>query len=277
VLRVKPTVPLAGVSYPWGVATPDTRYTLRLQLRAPGRGVLRIGLEDNFTGAASVISGPIRVGPRGRRASLTWRPDSRAPDARLYVWRPNGDKPFEVRNIAIVAVGPDGRAHARSISPVLLGSQYPREQERLRAISGADERYFIPSRSKGVRLAVRAFLEQPVHGLGWEQFPAFAQRRARFGALPTHNEYLRFAAELGLPGFLLLLALGATALAGLRSVPAGPTRMALVGAFIAGVVSLLFVNGLVAPASGAWLCIACGVAVAARAKSVPRRVRNPEE
>ena len=266
VLRVTPTGPRAGVSYPWGVATPETRYTLGLQLRAPARGNLRLGLEDNFIAAGPAIS-DTRAGPTWRWATVTWRPSARSRNARLYVWRPHGDAPFEVRDVAIVAVGPDGRRRSRSISTVLLGSAYPREQTRLRELSGADERYFIPSRSKGVRLAVTAFLEHPVHGLGWEQFPAFAQRQANFGALVTHNEYLRFAAELGLPGFVLLIALAATVLAGLRSVPPGPNRLALIGVLIAGAVSLAFVNGLVTPVSAAWLAIACGVAVAPRPRS----------
>jgi O-antigen ligase len=262
VLRVKPTVPDAGVSYPWGIANPDTGYTLRVQLRARTPGLLRIGLEDNHAAAAPVTSGNT-VGPAWRKVAVTWKPDSRSPDARLYVWRPDGLQAFELRDITIAAVGRDGRPRVRRISPVLLGSAYRREQERLREISGADERYFIPSRKKGARLAVTAFLDHPVHGIGWQEFPALSQRRLRFGALPTHNEYLRFAAELGLPGLLLLLALGGTALVGLRSVPPGPVRIALVGALTAGAVSLLFVNGLVTPASGVWLSIACATAVAA--------------
>jgi O-antigen ligase len=274
VLRVKPSRPGAGVSYPWGVADRGTRYTLRLQLRGPKPGLLRIGLEDNLIAAGPVKSGGISVGRAWRRVALTWTPTLRSPDARLYVWRPVGEQPFELRGVTISRLDAAGRPRVRSISTVLLGSDYPREQERLQELTGADERYFIPSRKKGISLAWKAFRSHPVHGLGWQQFPAYAQRHARFGALPTHNEYLRFAAELGLPGLLLLLALGGCAIAGLGSVPAGPTRLALIGALIAGAVSLLFVNGLVTPAAGVWLCIAAAAAVAARPGS-DRRQGSP--
>jgi hypothetical protein len=232
-----------------------------LQMRTPAPSVLHVGLEDNFEANAPVL----RAAPTGRNwrtIELTWNPSARSPDARFYVWRPHGHDPFEVRNVSIVAIRPNGRSSTTRISTVLLGSNYPREQRRLRLLAGSDERYYVQSRWKGARLAVTAFLDQPLRGIGWEKFPELSYRRLPFGHLPTHNEYLRFAAELGIVGFLLVTGIGGTALVALGSVPRGRVRLALVGAFIAGGLSILFVNGLVAPAAGGWLVIACAVAVA---------------
>jgi O-antigen ligase len=270
VLIVRPTSPGSGVSYPWGVGRSDTSYTLRLQIRTPAPSVLRVGLEDNFV-ANAPVSIAARTGQDWRTIELTWTPSARSPDARLYVWRPHGRDPFELRNVSIVSIGPDGESTTKRIDTALLGSNYPREQRRIRLLAGSDERYYVQSRWKGARLAVTAFLDQPLRGIGWENFPELSNRRLPFGHLPTHNEYLRFAAELGIFGFLLLVGIGGTVLVALRSLPPGPIQFALVGAFIAGALSILFVNGVVAPAAGGWLGIACAVAVAsssdARARS----------
>jgi O-Antigen ligase len=270
VLNVKPASPRSGVSYPWGVGRSHTSYRLRLQMRTPAPSVLHVGFEDNFE-ANAPVSRPAPTGPHWRTVELTWNPSARSPDARFYVWRPHGHDPFELRKVSIVAIGPNGRSSTKRISTALLGSNYPREQRRLRLLAGSDERYYVQSRWKGARLAVTAFLDQPLRGIGWEKFPELSYRRLPFGHLPTHNEYLRFAAELGIVGFLLVMGIGGTALVALGSIPRGRVRLALVGAFIAGGLSILFVNGLVAPAAGGWLVIACAVAVAssryARARS----------
>jgi O-Antigen ligase len=262
VLTVKPASPQSGVSYPWGVARSDISYRLRLEIRTPAPSRLRVGLEDNFLANAPVSRAAV-TGRDWRTVELTWYPSARSPDARFYVWRPHGRDAFELRDVSIVSIAPNGSSTTKRINTVLLGSNYPREQRRIRQLAGSDERYYVESRWKGARLAVTAFLDQPLRGIGWENFPDLSDRRLPFGHLPTHNEYLRFAAELGIFGFLLLVGIGGTALVALRSVPRGPVRLALMGAFIAGALSILFVNGLVAPAAGGWLGIACSVAVAA--------------
>jgi O-Antigen ligase len=269
VLHVTPASPRSGVSYPWGIARRDTSYRLQMQIRTPAPSVVRVGLEDNLLGNAPVLRA-VPVGRDWRSIELTWTPSARSPDARLYVWRPRGRDPFELRNVSIAATGPNGSPTTKRINTVLLGSNYRREQRRLRVLAGRNERYYVKSRWKGARLAVTAFLDHPLRGIGWEEFPKLSAHRLPFGELPTHNEYLRFAAELGIVGFVLLMGIGGTALVALRGVPPGPVHLALVGALITGGLSILFVNGLVAPAAGGWLAIACAVAVAssdARARS----------
>jgi len=270
VLRVTPTSLQSGVSYPWGIARSNTSYTLRFQVRTSTPSALAVGLEDNLLGNGPVIRA-VPAGRRWRSIELTWNPTARSPDARFYVWRLRGRDAFELRNVSIAAIGPTGRSTTKRINTVLLGSNYRREQRRLRALAGSNERYYVQSRWRGARLAVTAFLDQPLRGIGWEEFPELSNRRLPFGHLPTHNEYLRFAAELGLFGFLLLAGIATTVLVAVRSGPRGRLHLAVVGALIAGGLSVLFVNGLVAPAAGGWLAIVCAVAVAsssyARARS----------
>jgi O-antigen ligase len=203
---------------------------------------------------------------------MSWTPTARSSNARFYVWEPHAQRPLRVRSVRIVTVGRHGRQSVHTISTRLLGSDYPLEQQRLTAITGADERYYFESRWKGAKLAVTAFVHHPLRGLGWEQFPVLSNRKLPFGPLPTHDEYLRFAAETGILGLLLLLAVAGCAIAGVRRMPFETTRVALAGTLLAGGVSFVFVNGAVAPGAGAWV----GVAAAAAVALATRRRREPE-
>jgi putative inorganic carbon (HCO3(-)) transporter len=52
------------------------------------------------------------------------------------------------------------------------------------------------------RIAIRLFLEHPVLGVGWWNFPLYNPTHS-----PPHNDYLRVMTELGIPGIICYLAL----------------------------------------------------------------------
>jgi hypothetical protein len=266
-LLVQSNVPRTGVSHRFGTADPDFTYTLSFSARSTRRTTarLRFALEDNFE-----RNGPVwtesSIGRSWRRYSLSWRPSARSPDARLYVWQPEAPVAFAIRDVRIVARSGGGeRSRTHHIGVRLLGSGYTAEQRQLREITGASERYYVESRSRGARLALSAFADEPIHGIGWERFTSLSLRRLPFGPLPTHDEYLRFLAELGIGGLVLLLVLGGAAFAALRSQPPGRLRTATTGALTGAAVSLLFINGLVVPSAGLWVVVVCCVAVAGAA------------
>jgi hypothetical protein len=60
-----------------------------------------------------------------------------------------------------------------------------------------------PCSRDAARLALAAFWDQPIRGIGWERFPEYVPPHSDRGALASHDEYLRIAAELGLVGLLL--------------------------------------------------------------------------
>jgi O-antigen ligase len=134
----------------------------------------------------------------------------------------------------------------------------------------------IDTRRAGVELGVQTFWSSPLLGIGWERFPRYAAARRDFGAIPTHNEYVRFAAELGAPGAVLLLLIAVAASLGVRHHPRGPLRWGTLGLLVAGGVGLLFVNGLVFPAASAPLAVGVGLACSAIRGSAPN-TRNEEE
>jgi predicted O-methyltransferase YrrM len=261
-LVVRASEPRTGVSRPFGTAIPGSTYTLSFEARSAGSvGTLRFGLEDNYkANGARWSQGPI--GPAWRRYSVSWRPTANSPDARLYMWQPDMPAAFSLRGVRIARRSEAGTVLATSRIPVrLLGSQYVAEQRKLRQVTGAEERYYVQSRVRGARLALSAFADEPIRGIGWERFTALSLRRLPFGPLPTHDEYLRFLAELGIGGLALLLVAGAAAVAGVRSQPAGRLRIAMVGALTAAAISLLFINGLTVPSAGLWVVVVCCVAV----------------
>jgi hypothetical protein len=116
---------------------------------------------------------------------------------------------------------------------------------------------------------VQAFRSSPLLGIGWERFPTYAAARAHYGRIPTHNEYLRFAAELGAPGALLLLFIALVAGLGMLHLPYGPLRWAILGVLVAGGVGLFFVNGLVVPSASAPLAVAVGLACSTSRRQTP--------
>jgi O-antigen ligase len=103
--------------------------------------------------------------------------------------------------------------------------------------------------------------EHPVLGVGTGGFPkTYAQRAAAAGRIVTanpHNEYLLIAAQVGLPGLALMIALFATAWRMGRHLPAPLERDLARGLVLAMASGSLFNSLLVDHAEGllfAWLC-----------------------
>ncbi len=118
--------------------------------------------------------------------------------------------------------------------------------------------------------SLSAFATDPLRGIGWGRFAAYSSRHGGYGQLPTHDEYLRFLAELGVLGALLLLLCIAVVGWATWNGAWDELGLAVLGAFVTGAVGLVFVNGLVAPAVMMPLGFAAAVACA-RA-----RVRAPD-
>jgi O-antigen ligase len=256
-LRVRAVRAGQGVSYEWGQATPVRTYELHAGARADSSTPLSVALGDNLEG-----NGPVRktilLGGGWQRVALRWRPLANSPAARAYFWTESKPVTFDLRDIEIVSRGPTSEATMIPIDTRLLGSEW----EQLRAEIGDPEADYLSSRAEAARLSLRAVVDHPLLGLGWEEFPAYSESRSEFGRLSTHNEYLRFASELGIVGVLLLLIAGSIVVVGLVSEPS-PLRAELAGVLTAGAVGLMFINGLAVAAASIPLAVAAGLATAA--------------
>jgi hypothetical protein len=198
---------------------------------------------------------------------VQWVPTAHSPDARFYAWSLSESVDLLLRDVALITRSRNHRVERREVSTRLLG---------LRSEGGlaSGEGQVIDTRWTGIELGVQAFWSNPLLGIGWERFPAYAASRSDFGAIPTHDEFVRFAAELGAPGALLLLLIAVVAALGVRYLPRGPLRWGTLGLLVAGGVGLLFANGLVFAAASAPLAVGVGLACSA---SWPPRCRDPKE
>jgi hypothetical protein len=274
VLEVSTSQGGQGVSVPIGAAKPTRAYTVAFDARTAGtKAQLDYGLEDNFEANGPVFDSR-QVDGNWQRLRLRWVPTADSPAARFYAWSNSGSVDLFLRNVELVTRSGDGPVETRRISTRLLGL---RSEDSL---TDREDRY-IDSRWAGVELGAQAFWGDPLFGIGWERFPAYAAARRDFGAIPTHNEYVRFAAELGAPGVLLLLLIAAVAGLGVGHLPRGPLRWGTLGVLVVGVVGLLFANALVFSAASAPLAVGVGLACSSTTRKGrlggPAPVSNAEE
>jgi len=260
VLKVVPSRRNEGVSYGWGVGRASWSYLLTFQARSAGaKFPLSYGLEDNQQGNGAATSTGV-TGTNWRRLRIRWAPTARSPAARLYMWEAQTRSPFFLTDVRLVSY-PSGRRprFSRVISTRLArfaGSNGPHELDK--KLSS-----YIHERLAGIRLAADAFLARPVRGIGWESFPRYAATHGS-GEIPTHNEYLRIASELGTPGILFLALVGLATLRGFSRHRQDEPRLhsAATGVIAAGCVGLLFVNGLTVSAASLPLALAVGLVCA---------------
>lgn len=98
-------------------------------------------------------------------------------------------------------------------------------------------------RQTAAEVATGYALSHPLTGLGYGNFPPYAMRNARLGIyINTHNDFLRLAAETGLPGLALFLGLFIPLVKNRKSFGAEQhVALGVVGVFA---ISLLFANAL---------------------------------
>ncbi len=247
-----------GVSFEWGSLPRDRRYTLVVRVRSSGAPtVVQAALGDLAAGQKSAAV-DVHLGGVPQEIRLDWNPANAPARARAYVFFPDGPGTIRVSAFLLEGSDPTAGGAVRLVAAAPMALKGPPGADQLRRRFADAEEDYAASRAEGLRLALRAIQSRPLLGIGWEQFPSYAERQSRYGLLATHNEYARFAAELGVPGFLLLVtALTATALAARRH-PKTLTSLAAVGLGVTSAVGLAFSNALVSPSLSLPLAVAVG-------------------
>jgi O-antigen ligase len=237
-----------GASFPLGDAREGQRYQIALLLSSTTAGLeVGVGLEDNLLGAGpATVTTLLTPAPRSRR--LQWAPTLAAPNARLYVWLPRGGA-ITLSALTFSAVG----ARPSSLPLRLLG---PSDRS---STQQASESRYVHSREDAASLAWRLFRENPLTGVGWQRFTSYSATRLHYGPLATHNEYLRYASELGLLGLVfLLIAIAAVAHAAMR-IDGRTIGVAAAACALAAAVGLGFVNALEVPSIALPLAVSVAV------------------
>jgi hypothetical protein len=262
VLEVRADGPGRGVSRALGRARRGDSYELHFQARAVGAPrELRFGIEDNLLGNGAVAAAAT-FGRGWQNATVRWEAPAESPNLRMYVWTAAAGPAFQIRDVRTVARRFGGPPVTRTISPELTGNRFAELTAQLARIDARD----IRSREVGVDLSWRAFRSAPVRGIGWGRFPEYSTAHSVFRDLPTHNEYLRFLAELGLVGTGLLALSGLIVAASFWRRRLDPVGLALLGMLVTGAAGLVFVNALEAPAAAAPLGLAAALACARPAR-----------
>ena len=230
-----------GLGRDLGAATPNRTYRVIVRLGSlSGNLPVLVGLSDPFR--LDRVYRYFQVTRRPKRFSVTWSPSQRTPRARFNLYPGTDPARIELSEVRLRARDEtSGAVQERNLPTRLAGTTTSTNDGQL-----AESRY-VASRGDGAREAVAAFADEPVLGLGWEQFPERTARVLPYGRLATHNEYLRFAAELGGIGILLLLIAVGSVVAGLARLPRSYVRTAAAGAAAAGAAGLFFANVLVVP------------------------------
>ncbi len=245
-----------GASYRWGEAADKGTYTLRFRARAAGERSLRLSYA--LGDSTQALAGRFAAEPLGsswRRFKLVWRPRLRAPHASLYLWQRSGHSTFLLADVSVIARVPGRPSHRVSVPSRLKGSIYGHTT----ALAAKEESRYIRSRLDAARVAVRAFGSSPLWGIGWGTFPEYASEHLDYGQLAAHDEYLAFAAELGIIGLALLGLLVAGAVVGVRGVGAGRAETAAIGALAAAAAGFVFVEALPVPQLSVPLAMALAV------------------
>jgi hypothetical protein len=246
--------PGEGTSFRWGEAVSGRAYVLSFSVKggAP-ESRLDYALADRVAGGG--VTASARIGARGRSFSLLWRPRVDAPHASLFFWQPDRPARFVVSGVR-VSEHQGRRLLGAVVAPDHLdGSVYA----HLATSSSKLEERYVQSRLDAARLALRAFGSAPAQGIGWGTFPSYSAKRADYGRLAAHDQYLLTGAELGVIGLLFLALMIAAPVVGARRAPTGRATAAAVGLLAAGAAGMVFVEALASPQVGVPIAIAAAV------------------
>ena len=245
-----------GASFPLGALREGSVVSVSFRATARGPYVpITYALQDNLRVLTKTAQATGALSGAERQFSLSWRVPARVRNARFYVWQTSGASTINVlslsrrthRGASVVSVPLDllGEVHQGEVDPA------------------ANEERFIQSRIDAADAAIKAFAGAPLEGIGWQRFPDYARGEIGY-RIATHNEYLRFAAELGAPGLLVLCLIVLTLVLSTASIGPRAEKAVVAGGLVAGGVGLLFVNALVLPASALPLAVLAGVSAGSR-------------
>lgn len=240
-LRVKATRPGEGVSHTLDESRRGRVYSVTFEARAETGSVpFAFGIKTAKPAGPEAVANTAVLDREWRQLTVTWGPPARDARAQVYFWQGAESAAFLLRKLEVVETVGFSRPRTLAISTELLGSPGRRQTEGELA-----EGKYLDSRLEGAQLALDAFREQPLRGIGWDTFPRYADEKSDFGDLATHNEYLRVAAELGAVGALIALFGLSALIEPIRLVRRWrPASVAATGVLVAGLVSQFFVNGI---------------------------------
>jgi peptidoglycan/LPS O-acetylase OafA/YrhL len=259
-----------GTSHGIGVDREGGTYEVTFEARAAsGSTPITYALENGESPVGTVARQSV-LSPRWRRLHIRWQPARFSEYARFYVWSSAPSSGFVLRNVTVSGGLPGAPMPTRVIHTRLEGSLYAALVARQRGQQQRD----IDSRLFAAGRSFSAFATEPLRGIGWGRFVDYSAAHGDYGQLPTHDEYLRFLAELGAIGALLLALLGAAVLRAEWKGARDELGLALAAMLATGALGLVFINGLVTPTVMMPLAFAAAAACARAGVRAPAITRE---
>jgi O-antigen ligase len=253
-IAVRGRRPGEGASFRWGEASAGKTYELSFSARAARPGSrLEYALADRVAGRGT--RGSAHLGRHWLEFTLVWRPRIDAPHASLFLWQPAQPASFEVSGVRVTERRGDAVLGAVVAPDRLRGSVYAHLGSNA---SQLEERY-VRSRLDAARLALRAFRSAPIAGVGWSSFPSYSAKRADYGRLAAHDQYLLVGAELGLIGLVFMALLLAAPVVAVRRAPPDRPTAAAIGVLAAGAAGMVFVETFASPQISVPIALAAAV------------------
>ena len=256
-----------------------------------GLGEAQPGVHLLFTVRARALHGPVsfsiamidqrvdipparrtlELTPTWRQYTLAWTPSRLSADPGVFLYT-NAAGSFEFYAPTLQR-GQSGQI--RSLTLGLVSS------ESLTAAGEGAESNDINFREQMLSLAWRAFIDHPIRGIGWEEFPDYADAHSVYGHQGAQSEYGRYVAELGIGGLIVLLVIAIVAVMGLRR--RSPSRDVVASVLTVWALGLLFDNALETISMSAILALGLAIACVRPIHAAPvpsfaaRRSRRPAD
>lgn len=243
-------------------------WVLMLGERADGR-LQGLGLNPNYLGALLALPLVAAIGLALRHRRPVWLVPAAACFAAMVDTRSRGAFVAGAVGVAIVLI--QGRRRPIQVlvvaAGIAVGVVFPGTIDAAERVAAGSRRAAELSQNSAIRehvawFAARTAAEHPLRGIGYGTFPSYAESSSRVGIyIATHNDYLRLAAEMGIPAlvvFLLLIWLGVKSPAsGDSAVPLAMTAAYAVGLLFANELANLIVS------MPFWLALGCLLAAPA--------------
>jgi hypothetical protein len=112
------------------------------------------------------------------------------------------------------------------------------------------------------RLAVQLSLQHPLFGIGYGNFPFRAVQSPSVGLLLVpHDDFLRIAAEVGLPALILLVTIFFKGVRSMRQINSGNAAVAVTMTYLVGMITIDSLSSLPLTA-GVWVLIGSSIGLA---------------
>jgi O-antigen ligase len=228
-----------------------------------------LGLNPNFLGALFALPLVAAVGLARRQRRPAWLVLAGVCLAGMVATQSRGALAAGAVGVALVLI--QGRRRGIQVAivaaAIALGTVFPGAIDAAEHAAVGGRRAAELSQNSSIRehvawFAAKVAAEHPLRGIGYGIFPSYAENSSGLGIyIATHNDYLRLAAEAGIPAlmvFLILIWLG------MKSPASGEAAVprAMVAAYAVG---LLFANQLsnLVVSTPFWLALGCLLAAPA--------------